>query len=743
IEGHAIQIHPLVCTAFNADFDGDQMAVHLPLTEEAQKEARTLMVATKNLLKPANGKPIVMPTKDMVLGCYWVTTYEDGTKGDGKLFSSEEEALLASEFDEIDLKSKIKVRMVAHHHLQEGAKGEKAPIIETSAGRILFNRILPEGFDFVNEDMKSKNLEALILRLIKRYGDENIPPILDKIKKFGFEYATRSGVSWGINDLHTPTEKKNIIKKAQDEVNLITAQYQNGLLTDWERYNRIVEIWLEAKELVLGELKKSMPRYGSVFTMIDSGARGGWVQTNQMAGMKGPVVNPSGRTIELPIISSYKEGLNVLEYFISTHGARKGTADTALKTAAAGYLTRRLVDVAQDVILSEEDCGTKRGIFIFRSDSDEIGKTIASRIFSRYAAADIKDPSTGKTIIKTNELIDDDIAHKIEDAGVEKVPVRSPISCSGIRGICQKCYGWDLSNNRPIKLGEVVGVISAQAIGEPGTQLTMRTFHIGGVAGSGDITSGLPRVEEVFEARKPKGEALLSDVDGVVEDILELNKEKIIRIRVQNVIREKKLKTIKDKKTKLEAKEGEIKEFHVLRGVGLTVEKGSQVFRGGFLSEGHADIATLYKLTSSADVQRYLVKEIQKIYSGQGAPIHDKHIEVIIRQMFARVKVKDVGDSPFTAGEIMSKTRFREENNALMKEGKQKATAYQLIYGITKSALSTDSVFSAASFIETARVLINAAIEGKKDYLRGLKENVIIGHLIPAGTGYRPKIKST
>lgn len=571
--------------------------------------------------------------------------------------------------------------------------------------------------------------------MIKKYGSEIIPSILDKIKKFGFEYATRSGISWGINDLHTPEAKKKIIKSAQDEVAVITSQYQRGLLTDWERYSRIVEIWLSAKEEVLVELKKAMPKDGSVFAMIDSGARGGWVQTNQMAGMKGPVVNPAGRIIELPIISSYKEGLNVLEYFISTHGARKGTADTALKTAAAGYLTRRLVDVAQDVIISSEDCGTKKGIFVFRSDSEEIGKSLASRIINRYASDNIKDPA-GKLLAKNGALIDDELAKKIDEAGVGKVPVRSAITCATMRGICKACYGLDLSNNHPIQLGEAVGIIAAQAIGEPGTQLTMRTFHIGGVAGSGDITSGLPRVEELFEARHPKGEAFLCDVDGEVIEIIELNKEKVIRIRAQSAMAEAKKGSMKDKKAKVVAKENELREFSVPRGVGLMVERGSKVVRGMILTEGHADLATLYKLAGSAEVQRYIIKEVQLIYSRQGASIHDKHIEVIVRQMFARVKLKDIGDTTFTIGEVVSKARFREENRRVFLGGKRKATAYQLLFGITKSSLNTDSFFAAASFIETTRVLVNAAIDGKKDYLRGLKENVIIGHLIPAGTGF-------
>ncbi|MEK7636237.1 MAG: DNA-directed RNA polymerase subunit beta' [Patescibacteria group bacterium] len=745
IEGHAIQIHPMVCTAFNADFDGDQMAVHVPLTDEAQNEARTLMASTKNLLKPANGTPIINPTKDMVLGCYWVTVFEENAVGEGKIFASEEDAVLACDFEIIGIRAKIKVRIGAHHTAmlknadikKKSSVESRPPIIETSVGRILFNRLLPAGFDFVNEEMRSKNLEALISSLIRRYGNEMIPSILDRIKKFGFEYATRSGISWGIHDLQSPPEKKKIIERAEAEVATIKDQYQRGLLTDWERYSRIVVVWLGAKEAVLAELKKSIPKHGAVYSMIDSGARGGWVQTNQMAGMKGSVVNPSGRIIELPIISSYKEGLNVLEYFISTHGARKGTADTALKTATAGYLTRRLVDTAQDVVIAEDDCETKNGIRIFRSDSDEIGKPIASRIISRYIAEDTKN-SSGKLFAKRNALIDEELAKKLDESDIDGIAVRSPITCRSLRGICKTCYGLDLAHNKEICIGEAAGIVAAQAIGEPGTQLTMRTFHIGGVAGSGDITSGLPRVEEVFEARHPKGEAILSDVDGEVIEILELNREKVVRIKVRSSLKKPRQSIVKTKKKSVAVpQEGEIHEIHIPRGIGLLIKKDSTVSRGMIITDGHADLTLLYKLTNSATTQRYIIKEVQKIYSRQGASIHDKHIEIIARQMFTRVKIKDPGDTPFTVSEVVGKDRFREENRRVIAEGKRKATAYQLLFGVTKSALNTDSVFAAASFIETTRVLIRAAIEGRRDYFRGLKENVIIGHLIPAGTGLR------
>ncbi|MBU6414903.1 DNA-directed RNA polymerase subunit beta' [Patescibacteria group bacterium] len=766
IEGHAIQIHPLVTTAFNADFDGDQMAVHLPLTDEAQAEAREIMRPSINLLKPATGGPIVRPTQDMVLGCYWVTTLAEDAEvaGEGKVFPTPEDAMLAYEFGHIDLRARIKVRISSGVAPQgdyaekavsikktKKAKKEEEPVgtkhlpsalLETSVGRILFNRVLPEDYEFVNKDMKAADLEELVENVIKQYGMREAPRILDNIKKFGFEYATRSGISWGMDDLRTPQEKFELVRKADEEVTTINDQYQRGLLTDKERYDRVVGVWTKVVEEVRALVPNTLERFGPIYMMINSKARGSWLNTSQMAGMKGLVVNPAGKQIELPIISSYKEGLNVLEYFISTHGARKGTADTALKTAVAGYLTRRLVDVSQDVMITENDCKTDDGITLWRKDSVEIGRPFASRVYSRTALETIKRPDTEEVIVETGEIITKEKAKII--GGIETIEsmwVRSPMSCKSIRGICQKCYGLDLGRNELIHLGEAVGIVAAQSIGEPGTQLTMRTFHTGGVAAGGDITSGLPRVEEIFEVRTPKGRAVITDVPGTVTDIHDEHREKVITIFVdQDMLKtieessEKKKRGKKSKEPKLEEKE---KTFRVPPGIGLAVEVGARVLAGDLLSEGHADLKELFKIGGKELIERYIIKEVQKIYSLQGAPIHDKHIEVIVRQMFSRVRIKEAGDTGFTEGELIEKLRFRQENRRAEKEGLAPATAHQVLLGITKVALSTNSFLSAASFMETARVLINAAIEGKEDPLRGLKENVIIGRLIPSGRGYR------
>lgn len=725
IEGDAIQIHPLVCPAFNADFDGDQMAVHLPLTQDAQKEAREIMLSTKNLLKPATGDPIVNPTQDIVLGCYFATTIGEGLSGEGKLFASEQDALLACDFGIINLQAKIKVRLVE--------KGDGKTIVETSPGRILFNRTLPPDFPYVNQLMKMRDLADIVAKIIKRYGIEKTPPILDNIKKFGFEYATRSGISWGIDDLIIPKIKPELIQAAEGKVNQIIDHYQRGLLTDRERYDRIVEIWQGVVENITKLVPESLDPKGSIFSMVDAKARGSWTQIRQMSGMKGLVVNPAGKIIELPVLSSYKEGLNVLEYFISTHGARKGTADTALRTSAAGYLTRRLVDVSQDIIISEIDCKAKRGLLIERKDSQEINKVLGQRAFSRVLFVDALD-SEGKVIMKAGEVVDHEGIKKIEEYHVAHITVRSPMACRSLTGICQLCYGYDLGNNMLVRFGEAVGVVAAQAIGEPGTQLTMRTFHTGGVAGGGDITTGLPRVEEIFEVRPPKGQAVLADATGEIVEILEAGREKIIKVKV---FTEEEDPGKKSKKTKGTIQKDEIREYRIPPSTGLLVEAGKEVKKGDALSEGHADLRELFKYAGQGAVERYIVKEVQKIYSLQGAPIHDKHIEIIVRQMFGRVRIKDAGETDFSPGEVVEKREFRKANLKALREGKKPATAYQLLLGITRVALSTASFLSAASFQETARVLIDAAIRGKKDELRGLKENVIIGRLIPAGTGYQ------
>ncbi len=739
IEGDAIQIHPMVCSAFNADFDGDQMAVHLPLTNEAQREAGEIMLSTKNLLKPATGDPIVNPTQDIVLGCYFATTIKENFTGEGKTFASEEEAVLAYEHGIADLRAKIIVRMkkakLAGDTLLQGSER-----IETSVGRILFNRAFPHDFPFVNQLVKSRDLADVVARLIKRYGIENMPPILDNIKNIGFEFATKSGISWGIDDLKIPEEKTALVHKAEEEVAIILDQYQRGLLTDKERYNHIIGIWQGVVDKITALVPKTLDSSESIYSMVDSKARGSWVQIRQMSGMKGLVVNPAGRIIELPVISSYKEGLNVLEYFISTHGARKGTADTALRTSAAGYLTRRLVDVAQDIIIVETDCKTKNGLEIRRTDCAEINKALGQRAFGRILFEDLKD-AAGSILIPQGTMVDHDIARIIEEKQCDRVVIRSPLTCKSLRGLCQQCYGYDLGYNELAKFGEAVGVVAAQAIGEPGTQLTMRTFHTGGVAGGGDITTGLPRVEEIFEARPPKGKAILSDVEGQVIEITNEGRDKIIRVELDLTEPEVPVKrTLFKRRKKDTTTDGTIKEFIIPPHSGLLVEIGSHIKKGSILSEGHADLRELFKFAGKEIVERYIIKEVQKIYSLQGAPIHDKHIEVIVRQMFSRVRIKDAGDTNFNVGEIVEKREFRKTNIQAVRQGKKPAKAVQLLLGITRVALSTSSFLSAASFQETARVLIDAAIRGKRDELRGLKENVIIGRLIPAGTGYRKSI---
>ena len=741
VEGDAIQIHPLVTPAFNADFDGDQMAVHLPLTEEAQYEAREIMHSTKNLLKPATGRPIVMPTLDMVLGCFWATSIKENMKGENKIFSSVDDAILAYECGSLDLQAKIKVRIDSAKLNQEiRNKDKNQTIIETSVGRLLFNRILPGDIPFINGETKKDDLEDLVEKIIIRYGNEGAPIFLDNIKKFGFEFATKSGISWGMNDLRFPENKKELIKIAEKEVAEIYKHFHKGLLTDRERYDRVLEVWKKTMDKVREGVPAALDKNGSISAIMRSKAKGAVSQINQMAGMKGLVVNPAGRIIELPVVSSYKEGLNVLEYFISTHGARKGTADTALRTAAAGYLTRRLVDVAQDIVVTGEDCKTKNGILVTLEDAKEINKTLAQRLLGRTLLRDLKNKS-GKLIAKTDTILDKKLREEIEKDGFETVVVRSPITCRSLRGICQKCYGLNLGDNKEVPLGEAVGIVAAQAIGEPGTQLTMRTFHTGGVASGGDITTGLPRVEEIFEVRPPKGKAILSDVSGEVMEIVEVNREKIIKIKIMPELDEENSRLNKSKKIKGKNKKsplaGDIKELHIPPNTGIFAEVGKIIKAGDLLSEGHADLRELLKISGSEKTQRYIIKEVQKIYSMQGASIHDKHIETIVRQMFSRVKIKEEGDTEFTPGEITEKSNFRGVNRKIKSQNRTPAKAYQMLLGITKVSLTTDSFLSSASFQETARVLIGAAIEGKKDYLRGLKENVIIGRLIPAGTGYK------
>jgi len=705
IEDMAIRIPPLVCSAFNADFDGDQMAVHLPLTEEAQKEASEKMLSGRNLLKPATGDPIAVPTQDIVLGCYYLTNLKEDELGSGRNFADGEEAILAYENDLLAINAPIKVR---------GIEGD------TSVGRVLFNNILPEDFSFVNKTANKKTISQMIAEIIEKYGAEQTAQVLDSVKGLGFEYATRSGISWGMDDLVVPKDRQIIMDKAEKEELLIREQYAQGLLTDQERKNRTVEIWTKAKMEVEELIKTTtLEPHSPVYSIIDSGSRGSWSQPVQMMGMKGLVANPKGEVIELPVKASFKEGFNVLEYFISTHGARKGLTDTALKTAQAGYLARRLVDVCQDLIIKEGDCRTKEGIEILRADSETTGRSFSSRLFGRTALEDIKEGN--KKIAKAGIVISFELAELVEKSKVESVKVRSPITCKALYGLCSKCYGYDLGTNRPIKTGEAVGVVAAQSISEPGTQLTMRTFHIGGVAGT-DITHGLPRVEELFEARLPKGKAFMAEDEGVVKEIESKGAMKVIKIR--SLV----------KKGKAKPKE-KIKEFSVHSQNEIYFKVGDKIKKGDQLCEGRLDLAEIFKLRGNREAERYIVNEVQKIYASEGAPINDKHIEVVVRQMFSRVRIKEVGDTEFINGDVVEKSKFLTANREIKKMGGEPAKAVQLMMGITKVALSTESFLSAASFIQTAKVLIDAAVEGKLDVLRGLKENVIIGRLIPVSGG--------
>ncbi len=719
IEGSAIQLHPLVCRAFNADFDGDQMAVHLPLTEEAQREAGQIMLASLNLLKPATGEPIAIPAQDMILGCYWMTRIIDGLKGEGHIFATPQEAILAHSLGKVHLKAKVKMQF-----------GKE--IIETCVGRIILNESLPEDLRFVNEELDKKSLHRLVARLIEKHGIAKAPALLDKIKEIGFEYATRSGISWGMDDLLVPKEKPEIIDEAEKEIEATHKYYLNGLLTREERRSRIIEIWFTAMDKISKAVRQSMSSTNPVFLSVNSGSRGSWGQTTQMIGIKGLVTNPAGEIIELPVKSSFKEGFNVLEYFISTHGARKGASDTALRTATAGYLTRRLVDVAQDLIVKEEDCRDKNGIVILKEDGVELGRPFSNRVFGRVSLEEVKDKAG--VIVKSGETIDKKAAKRIEDTGIEQLKVRSVISCQVKEGICQKCYGYDLGNNQLVKVGEAVGIVTAQAIGEPGTQLTMRTFHTGGVAGGGDITQGLPRVDEIFEVRPPKAKALIAEVDGKVLEVIKEEDRQVIKISARGImpVTSKKGKG----KKKSEEKTGMVEYFTTLN-TGIWVSKGDEVKAGQQLSEGHIDLKELFKVADKEAVQRYIIKEVQNIYTSQGEGISDKYIEVIIRQMFSRVKVLDSGDTDLVSGEIIEKAQLLIENERISKKGGKQAKAQELLLGISKVSLTTASWLSAASFQETAKVLIEAAVQGKEDKLRGLKENVIIGKLIPAGTGYR------
>ncbi len=711
VEGEAIRLHPLVCSAYNADFDGDQMAVHVPLSKEAQQEAKDLMLSSQNLLKPATGSPVAGPRQDMVLGCYYLTGSDKEGGKNQKNFGSAEEAMLAMEAGVVGLREMVKVR------LSKDWGGDDISLIETTVGRIIFNESLPSGFFFVNEQIAAKKMERLVADIIKNYPAKEAPGMLDKIKELGFEYATKSGITWGMDDLRVPPEKEALLVEARKEVEVIDSHFAKGFLSKEERSSKVIEIWQRVKSSIEKLVPKALPENGSVTSIIESGARGSWSQSVQMAGMKGLVINPAGRIIELPVISSFKEGFNVLEYFISTHGARKGTADTALRTSTAGYLTRRLIDVAHDVLVTLPDCKDKGGITAFKDEAEELGQNIALKLVGRISLAEIKG------IVKKGEYIDWEKAQKIgEDEKINEIQIRSPLSCKTVRGLCQRCYGWDMGKNEEIELGSAVGIVAAQSIGEPGTQLTMRTFHTGGVAGGGDITQGLPRVEEIFEGRMPSGKAIISEVDGKVIDI---STDGLVKIQGKDI--------------EAKAKKDEVFEYQIPAKMALWVKNGDLITKGQQLCEGHLDLQEIFALKGKDITSRYIVKEVQSIYSSQGASIHDKHIETIARQMFSRVRIKNSGDTNFTEGEIIERAIFLEENARIKKLGKKEAEITQLLLGISKIALSTDSFLSSASFQETSRVLIKASLEGKEDRLRGLKENVIIGKLIPAGTGYNRK----
>lgn len=715
IEGNAIQLHPLVCTAFNADFDGDQMAVHVPLSDEAQAEARELMAANKNLLKPGSGDPVTNPSMDIVLGCYWMTKIVDGEKGEGKIFPTPNNAITAYDFGLVGFRAKILVLGTdSPKYAQFGGKP-----FETTVGRLLFNSVLPKDFPFINKEITKKDISGLVDDLITRYGIDGTPEILDKIKAFGYRYVTRSGITWSISDVRVPQEKKEIIASARKEEREVIAQYEEGLLSEEERYRKVIEIWERARSEVEKKLPQTLAKNGPVMDMITSGARGSLKQVAMMAGMKGLIISPSGRTIDFPVIPSLKEGLSPLEYFITTHGSRKGLTDTALNTAKAGYLTRRLVDVAQDVIVMEEDCGEKEGITLTAENASGIEITLARNIRGRILAKDVE--VDGRVLFKKGTLLGRDDALAIDKAGVKAVQVYSPLTCKTLRGVCQKCYGQDLGRGRQVAIGETVGIVAAQAIGEPGTQLTMRTFHSGGAAGE-DITMGLPRVEDVFERQTPKAQAVVCKISGVVSDITRGEKDDL----VITVLGE-------SGSTKKEKKEVE----HSVSFRRTPIVKiGQEVHAGDLLTDGYADIEELFKYGGRDRAQRYIISEINKIYETQGASISRKHLEIIVRQMFSRLKIKSAGDTSFSVGEIVEEAELREENERVAARGGEEAKADHLVLGITEVALTKESWLSSASFQNTSRVLIEAAVQGKVDRLHGLKENVILGRLIPAGTGH-------
>jgi DNA-directed RNA polymerase subunit beta' len=715
IEGKAIQVHPLVCSAFNADFDGDQMAVHVPLSEKAQEEARDLMAANKNLLKPQDGNPIVNPSQDIVLGCYWMTKALEGEKGEGMYFSSPNEAMAAYDYGVIDFRAKINVKATDSERYAQFEGG----IFETSVGRLFFNSVLPKDFPYINEEMTKKRLSKLVDQLIAHYGIEDTPKVLDAIKRFGYQYATKSGMTWGIDNVRVPDEKAAIIEQARKEEIEIRGQYNEGLLSDDEKYRKIIALWDRVRGDVQEAIVPVLDKKGSTYDMITSGARGTIGQLSQMAGMKGTIVNTQGKPLEFPVVPSYQEGLSPVDYFITTHGARKGLADTALKTAQAGYLTRRLVDVAQDVIINEEDCGTKEFAVATAENISGLEIPLSKNIYGRTAAKDVVTPD-GETLYKKGTVITKEMSQEIEAKGVTEVAVRTPLTCSLLHGVCQKCYGLDLARGKDINMGESVGIIAAQAIGEPGTQLTLRTFHQGGVAGGADITQGLPRVEEVFDRRIPKNPAVVNQTKAVVTEVKDEDGRKAITVLSE---------------TKVKGSNTIVYLAPPHRQAVVT--PGQEVVPGQLLTDGSANIAELLKYGGQELAKEYIINEVNKVYELQGAPIAKKHLEVIVKQMFSRRLVKESGDSTFSVGEKVEAIAIHNENEKIKAEGGEPAKADVMVLGITQVSLSAKSWLSAASFQNTSRVLIANAVKKGVDDLRGLKENVIIGRLIPAGTGFR------
>jgi len=779
IDGNAFQLHPLVCAAFNADFDGDQMAVHVPLSKAAVKESREHMLSPYNMLLPSSGEPATTPTLDMVLGCYYLTIAKPGAKGEGKLFSSFDEAKLAYELGIIDLGAEIAVRDPLLH--SDGGR------ISTTVGRIIFSDALPPQLRFYNKTVDKASLRALVSDCIRLLGNEGAAGVLDRLKDLGFDYATKSGISIAMDDIEEPPGRAKLLKESDERVSLIEDQFNRGLITEGEKYESTVQVWMEATDKVAEDMTRALDPYGSVYMMATSGAKGNMSQIRQMAGMRGLMTDPSGRIIDFPIKSSLRDGLTPMEYFISTHGARKGLADTALRTSDSGYLTRRLVDIAQDVIVTETDCGTTEGVWISRETTDVSLPPFENRITGYLAASKIVDPSTNEVIADRNEEIDEDKVRQIIGTGITRVHVRSTLTCRSRFGVCQNCYGRDLGKKQLVRIGTAVGVIAAQSIGEPGTQLTLRTFHTGGVVGV-DITTGLPRVEELFEARTPDGSAIISEIDGTAE-VAHTDGVSIVKVissefyldeypmlpRAELAVTDgqsvdagsilfslpkktsKKLTAvsrgeagqspslvarvagqivIEDDRVYVKHEEREEREYNVPRGTYLLVQSGDKVKAGDRLTRGPVDPHDILRIMGKDSVQQYLIDEVQKVYRTQGVTIHDKHIAVIVRQMLSNVRIVSSGDTKLLPGELVGRFSYEDINAKVLAEGGEPATAQAAFLGITRASLSKDSWLAAASFQETGRVLIDAAIKGKVDALRGLKENVILGKLIPARVLY-------